>query len=394
MTMDMIEEDARKGKNTTNGKHDGNGNGFKSHSISNYESTAHQLVLGDEVNSQEETNKQISLTNNQSFVGVINDDALSGLKTLPSDTFHVAVTSPPYYWARDYGYDGQIGHEDTVEQFVPSLVAIFDEVKQVLHPEGVFYLNIGDTYYSGNGQPHGSDPRSPSRNFMRKKMRAVDRSGWSIPKKSLIGVPWKVAFAMQERGWTLRSDIIWNRCNAFTEPTALDRPYRQYEHIFLFSKSRFYSYDRSKLPEEDVWNIPIERAKRIEHSAPFPTELVRRCILTGSPEGGFVLDPFLGSGTTIDVALDLNRHAVGVELSQKYSDEVIAHLKNRACREVKWDSLIDTLGQVPQSWDSWVGNRKNYRKPGTSKIEKLNELKESSSFTDEIHPDRAYSTSD
>ena len=142
-----------------------------------------------------------------------------------------------------------------------------------MHPEGVFYLNIGDTYYSGNGQPHGHDPRSPSRDFMRKKMRAVDRSGWDIPKKSLIGVPWHLAFEMQKRGWTLRSDIIWNRINAFAEPTARDRPFRQHEHIFLFAKTRFYSYDRSQLPEQDVWNIPIERNTIIEHNAAFPSEL-------------------------------------------------------------------------------------------------------------------------
>jgi site-specific DNA-methyltransferase (adenine-specific) len=179
--------------------------------------------------------------------GVLRGNALDSLRFLPSNVFNVAVTSPPYYWARDYGFSGQIGHEDSVGEFVSQLADVFDEVKRVLHPEGVFFLNIGDTYYSGNGQPHGHDPRCSSRLFMRKKLRAVDRSGWDIPKKSLIGVPWQVAFEMQRRGWTLRSDIIWNRCNAFVEPTARDRPYRQYEHVFLFSKSRFYSSGRGRL---------------------------------------------------------------------------------------------------------------------------------------------------
>lgn len=310
---------------------------------------------------------RIALSNGITGAGIINDDALRALKLLPSDVFNVVVTSPPYYWARDYGYDGQIGHEDTVEKYVLSLSNIFDEVKRVLHPDGVFYLNIGDTYYSGNGQPHGSDPRSPSRNFMRKKLRAVDRSGWDIPKKSLIGIPWKVAFEMQKRGWTLRSDIIWNRINAFVEPTARDRPFRQYEHVFLFTKSRFYSYDRLSLTEEDVWAIPIERGRKVEHNASFPKELVKRCILSASPIGGFILDPFLGSGTTAEVALELKRHAVGVELSPKYFEQVVQYLLKKGCHVSEWQSLNDMLGVMPKEWKKWRGNKLNFRKPGTKK---------------------------
>jgi DNA modification methylase len=311
--------------------------------------------------------KKVALTNGQTLAGVMTGDAIESLKKLPAGMFHTAITSPPYYWARDYEISGQIGHEETAEEYVDNLIQTFRELHRTLHPEGVFYLNIGDTYYSGNGQPHGSDPRSPSRNFMRRKMRAVDRSGWNIPKKSMIGIPWRVAFAMQAAGWTLRSDIIWNRCNAFTEPTALDRPYRQYEHIFLFTKTRFYSFDRSQLPEEDVWNIPIERSKRIEHNAAFPKELVRRCILTGSPEGGFVVDPFSGSGTTVEVAMELGRHSVGIDLSSKYTHDFISHLKKRECTEVGWKSLLTQLSEPPKTWDTWKGNRRNYRKPGSGK---------------------------
>jgi DNA modification methylase len=310
--------------------------------------------------------KKLSFTNGTQSAGILIGDAEVALKRLPSDTFHVAVTSPPYYWARDYGVDGQIGHEDTVVDYVERLSRTFDEVKRVLHPDGVFYLNIGDTYYSGNGQPHGSDPRSPSRNFMRKKLRPVDRSGWSIPKKSLIGIPWKVAFELQARGWTLRSDIIWNRINAFVEPTARDRPHRQYEHIFMFSKSRFYSYDRSALGgEQDVWSIPIERGKATEHNAAFPKELVRRCLLTGSPPGGSVLDPFLGSGTTTEVALELGRNSVGIELSESYVDEVAANLLAGGLRRTSWSSFLTTISRTPRGWKSWRGNRQNFRKPGT-----------------------------
>lgn len=287
------------------------------------------------------------------------------LRTLPANVFNVAVTSPPYFWARDYGYEGQIGHESEVDLFVSGLADVFDEVKRTLHPEGVFYLNIGDTYYSGNGQPHGTDPRSSSRAFMRKKLRPVDQSGWDLPKKSMIGIPWKVAFEMQRRGWTLRSDIIWNRCNAFSEPTARDRPHRQYEHLFMFTKSRFYSYDRSALPEEDVWNIPIERSVRIEHNAAFPSELVKRCVESASPIGGKVLDPFLGSGTTLDVAMRLGRHAVGVDMSADYMRQVHSYLTQTGAVEVTETEFLDTLVAEPKTWAKWKGNKQNFRKPGT-----------------------------
>lgn len=298
----------------------------------------------------------------RSKFGLVNADVLDGLKLLPDGVFNVAVTSPPYYWARDYNVDGQIGHEDSVEEFVEKLADVFDEVKRVLHPEGVLFLNLGDTYYSGNGQPHGQDPRSPSRNFMRRKLRAVDKSGWDIPKKSLIGVPWRVAFALQNRGWTLRSDIIWNRGNAFAEPTALDRPYRQHEHIFLFSKTRFYSLDRSALIEEDVWNIPIDRAKLIEHNAPFPAALVKRCVQAGSPIGGHVLDPFVGSGTTMDVSLELERNCVGIELSPDYAREIMGHFALQSCIQQEWDDLEHRLKRLPQSWGQWSGNKDNFKK--------------------------------
>lgn len=310
---------------------------------------------------------RIALASDKGVMGIMNDDALEGLKQLPSASFHMAVTSPPYYWARDYEVEGQIGHEDTVEQYVDVLVTIFDEVKRALRPDGVFYLNIGDTYYSGNGQPRGSDPRSPSRNFMRRKLRAVDRSGWDIPKKSLIGVPWKVAFALQKHGWTLRSDIIWNRINAFVEPTARDRPYRQYEHVFLFSKNRFYSYDRSALVNgEDVWTIPIERGSHVGHSATFPKELVRKCILTGSPPRGFILDPFVGSGTTLEVALELGRNAVGIDLCSGYFQAVVQMLLKKGCKVVEWQILDAALTETFKEWKRWPGNKANFHKPGAN----------------------------
>ncbi|KAB2715337.1 DNA-methyltransferase [Brucella intermedia] len=307
------------------------------------------------------------ITADSKIAGVMQGDAATMLKQLPDEIFNVAVTSPPYFWVRDYGYDGQVGHEESVDAYIEALMKVFDEVKRTLHPEGVFFLNIGDTYYSGNGQPHGSDPRSSSRNFARKKLRPVDQSGWDIPKKSMIGVPWKVAFAMQARGWTLRSDIIWNRVNAFVEPTARDRPYRQYEHVFMFSKTRFYSFDRSKLVEEDVWNIPIERSMRTReagHNAAYPSELVRRCIEAGSPVNGHVLDPFVGSGTTIFTALAHDRNVVGVDMSEHYVDYIETTLQSDGHKPTTWNEVQKRLMKPSALWETWAGNKNNFRKPG------------------------------
>lgn len=303
------------------------------------------------------------------FVGIMHGDSATMLKTLPNNVFNVAVTSPPYYWVRDYGFDGQLGHEESVEAYVEALMRVFDEVKRALHPEGIFFLNIGDTYYSGNGQPHGSDPKCSSRNFLRSKVRPVDVGGWSIPKKSMIGIPWKVAFAMQQRGWTLRSSIIWNRVNAFVEPTARDRPYRQYEFVFMFSKARFYSFDRSKLAEEDVWNIPIERSRRANHNATFPSELVRRCIEAGSPPDGHVLDPFVGSGTTIFTTLKHHRNAVGIDMSNDYIDYTRGVVEAEGLESAPWGVIERRLQQPSPLWDQWSGNRLNFRKPGTKQRE-------------------------
>jgi DNA modification methylase len=301
------------------------------------------------------------------FAGLMHGDSATMLKSLPSDVFNCALTSPPYFWVRDYGYEDQLGHEESVDAYIGALMSVFDEVKRTLHPEGVFFLNIGDTYYSGNGQPHGSDPKCSSRNFLRQKVRPVDVSGWDIPKKSMIGVPWKVAMEMQQRGWTLRSSIIWNRCNAFVEPTARDRPYRQYEFVFMFSKSRFYSFDRSKLVEEDVWNIPIERNRRAKHNAAFPSELVRRCIEVASPPNGHVLDPFVGSGTTVMTSIAHHRNAVGIDMGSDYIDYVQSEIEGEGYEASTWDDLQKRLHQPSTLWDDWAGNRQNFRKPGTAK---------------------------
>jgi DNA modification methylase len=262
-------------------------------------------------------------------VKIIHGDCRDVMPTLPSDSFDCIVTSPPYYWARDYGVDGQMGHEDTPQEFVDALAGVFDECRRVLKETGVVWLNLGDSFYSGNGQPKGSDPRSPSRDFMRQKLRPLDRSGWDIPKKSLLGIPWAVAHELQRRGWTIRMDVIWCRETAFAEPSVTDRPHRQHEYIFLLSKARRYYFDRSELPEESVWHIPHARGVK-GHSASFPTALAERCIKAGCPEGGTVLDPFGGAGTTGLVADRLGRHATLIELNPQYRELAISRVSDDA----------------------------------------------------------------
>lgn len=259
------------------------------------------------------------------MIDIHTGDCLQVLSLLPSGSVNSCVTSPPYYWQRDYGVEDQIGHEDTPAAFVANLVDVFREVRRVLRSDGTLWLNLGDSYYNGNGQPKGRDPRSPSRDWMRKKVRPLDVSGLGFPKKSLLGMPWRVALALQADGWVLRQEIIWCRDTAFPEPSVKDRPHRQHETVFLLAKSRWYHFDRSCLPEESVWHIPHERGVA-GHSAAFPQELARRCVLAGSPVGGTVLDPFFGAGTTGLVAQKHGRRCVGIELNPEYVEIAKARL--------------------------------------------------------------------
>lgn len=245
-------------------------------------------------------------------------DALSRLDDVAACSVQTCVTSPPYYWARDYCVAGQLGHEDTPDEYVAALVDVFRRVRGCLAQRGTLWLNLGDSYYSGNGQPKGQDDRSPSRNFMRTKYRPLDRPGWDIPKKSLLGIPWRVALALQEDGWTLRSAIVWNRGNAFAEGSVTDRPHRRYEFIFLFSKSRWYDFNREALQgDEDVWDIATTAVDG--HSAAYPVALAERCILAATTPGQVVLDPFAGTGTTGVAAIRHDRGFVGIEINPMYA---------------------------------------------------------------------------
>lgn len=244
------------------------------------------------------------------------------LKRVPEASVHCAVTSPPYYWLRDYQVDGQIGLEDTVEEYVSSIADVMDGVKAALRNDGLLFLNLGDTYYSGKGKSHGTDRKSNKRRF---GLRAVDKSGGmgiGLQRKSLIGIPWRVATELSERGWVLRSSIIWHRENCLPESVS-DRPSRSYEYVFMFAKGRKYHFDKQPLidqkVEQDMWTIAARpRTGNGLDTAPYPDELVTRCLEIGCPRGGTVLDPFLGSGTTARVAVARGHPAIGIELNRDF----------------------------------------------------------------------------
>jgi DNA modification methylase len=251
---------------------------------------------------------------------LINDDALVAMRSIPDGSIDCLVTSPPYYWQRDYGVDGQTGHEDTVEDYVESLAAVFREVLRALKPTGTAFVVLADTYYSGRGQPRGADPKQTWRGVSRAKYRAVDRPGLGLGRKSLLGVPWRVSLALQADGWVLRSAVIWRKPKALAEPSVRDRPWTTTETVFILSKTPRYYFDRAGLEgQEDVWDIAAPNGiRRYRHAAPFPEALVNRCLAAGCPPGGVVLDPYAGSGTTLAVAAKRELPSIGIELNPHY----------------------------------------------------------------------------
>lgn len=269
------------------------------------------------------------------------------------------VTSPPYYGLRDYGHDGQIGLEKTPEEYIEAMVEVFRCVRDVLADDGTLWVNIGDSYAASGKGP------SKSLNQEHHNMEAIHSK--IVPKgckpKDLIGIPWMLAFALRADGWYLRQDIIWHKPNPMPE-SVNDRCTKSHEYIFLLSKSQRYYYDRESVREEikettngkagvrrsgdsktrsrDHWGVPhnpenviveydeIKGANKRSvwsvptkpytgaHFAVFPEELIEPCIMAGAPIGGIVLDPFMGSGTTAQVAQDLGRKYIGCELNPEY----------------------------------------------------------------------------
>ena len=267
------------------------------------------------------------------------------------------VTSPPYYGLRDYGHDGQIGLEETPEEYIKAMVEVFRCVWDVLEDDGTLWLNIGDSYCNSNGFARASpEYQREGRNNMPANDRKLDKlHETGLKTKDLIGIPWMLAFALRADGWYLRQDIIWHKPNPMPE-SVQDRCTKAHEYIFLFSKKQHYHFDHESIKEEGV--IPAgtlaakgsaerqnqkgvnarppeykeydgQRNKRSvwtvttkpyagAHFAVFPQELIEPCIMAGAPVGGVVLDPFMGSGTTAQVAQHLNRQYLGCELNLDY----------------------------------------------------------------------------
>ena len=256
---------------------------------------------------------------------IVVGDARKVLRGFPDGIFQTVVTSPPYWGLRDYGIEGQIGAEEAVEDYISDIVSVFHEVRRTLAEDGTLWLNIGDSYTSGGRTWRDPDAKNKARGMA---YRAPTPPG--LKPKDLIGVPWRVAFALQADGWYLRADIVWNKPNCQPE-SVKDRPTRSHEYIFLLSKSERYLYDHEAIKESaldesrrsknrrTVWNINTEPYAGA-HFAVYPRALARLCVLAGSRPGDRVLDPFFGSGTTGVICNGLGRSCTGIELSEEYAE--------------------------------------------------------------------------
>lgn len=252
---------------------------------------------------------------------IFEGDALHVLQRLPSNSVRCSVTSPPYWGLRDYNIEGQIGLESTLPQFINRLVAVFSELKRVLKDDGTLWLNIGDGYTSGNRGYRATDKKNPAR-----AMNVRPDTPEGLKPKDLLGIPWRLAFALQDDGWYLRSDIVWNKPNAMPE-SVKDRPTRSHEYLFMFTKSEKYHYDYKATQEagqagktrnrRSVWDVNTQPFAGA-HFATFPPSLIEPCVLASSKPGDYVLDPFFGSGTVGVVALQAERRYVGIELCPEY----------------------------------------------------------------------------
>lgn len=302
---------------------------------------------------------------------ILTGDCRSILKTLPEKSVQCCVTSPPYWGLRDYGHADQIGLESTPQAYVETMRQVFKEVWRVLKDDGTLWLNLGDSY-SGSGKGGNPDEGKQATNrgsqtigvlygktgetARQAAVTNVSRrlcSEQGMNPKNLIGIPWRVAFALQEDGWYLRSDIIWAKPNPMPE-SVTDRPTKSHEYIFLLTKNDRYFYDLQSISEpvvyiddvgrerngrnmngvtgthrtssggsifrnkRSVWTVPTGSYSD-SHFATFPPDLIKPCILAGTKPGDTVLDPFGGSGTTGMVALELGRKAILIELNPAYS---------------------------------------------------------------------------
>jgi len=300
---------------------------------------------------------------NQILIG----DCIERMRELPDGSVQTCVTSPPYFGLRDYKVPGQIGQEKTPAEFVSRLVAVFLEVKRILRDDGTLWLNLGDSYATGGGAvgraPGGGEQGA---RFLRQGMVNTQPNRMKLPglkSKELIGIPWKVAFALQESGWYLRQDIVWSKPNPMPE-SVKDRCTKSHEYLFLLSKSKTYYFDNAAIQEpavntrkpgrkirdtrethgtgggnaginnlmdryhnggapternrRSVWSVAVRPFKGA-HFATFPPKLIEPCVLAGCPVGGIVFDPFGGTGTTAQVARHHGRDYLLCELNPDYA---------------------------------------------------------------------------
>ncbi len=291
-------------------------------------------------------------------------DCIESMRTLPDQSVHCCVTSPPYFGLRDYGVDGQIGLEDTPDVYVERLVGVFREVRRVLRDDGTLWLNLGDSWAGAKSKAVQTSLADYGCNGVRTWGDAAKRRASSMavrPKtpgfhaKQLLGIPWRVALSMQTDGWLLRDEIVWHKPGVMPY-SGKDRFCRNHEQIFLLSKSPRYYFEREAVREpaiypagtkaakgsttrqaeprvnarspeykvydgmrtmRSVWTVTTKPFKEA-HFATFPPDLIEPCILAGCPEGGTVLDPFGGSGTTAGVAIKHGRKAILCELNPDY----------------------------------------------------------------------------
>ncbi len=289
-------------------------------------------------------------------------DAIDCLQGMPGESMNCCVTSPPYWGLRDYNCEGQMGLEATPQEYVENMTAVFREVRRVLRDDGTLWLIIGDSYAAGGmgGHQKGDTFHGHSK---RTGDRVPKRAPPGLKPKDLVGIPWMLAFALRADGWYLRSDIIWSKPNPMPE-SVTDRPTKAHEYLFLMSKSQKYFYDfesikepvsestvarlsQPKLSEQTgsdrvpfktngnmkavgdkesrnrrtVWSITTKPFKEA-HFATFPPDLIEPCVKAGCPVGGVILDPFLGSGTTAEVAIYNKRNFCGIEISKEYLDTI------------------------------------------------------------------------
>lgn len=291
---------------------------------------------------------------------IYHGDCLEVIRNLPNESVSCCITSPPYWGLRDYGHKDQLGLEKTPEEYTAKMVEVFREVKRVLKNDGTLWLNLGDTY-SAQRWTKDSPQKMNKMKDLHRGLAPEKQSG--IPDKNLVGIPWRVAFALQADGWYLRQDIIWHKPNPMPE-SVTDRCTKAHEYIFLMSKSARYYYDAKAIAEpacgvpdlpryhgdgqvlkeqkdkggyrvgstqgernrRSVWTIATKPYTEA-HFATFPEDLVEPMIKAGCPEDGVVLDPFVGSGTTLAVSKRYGRKGVGFELNPVYCDLAVKRIE-------------------------------------------------------------------